>query len=204
MIANLFRSFGLVVLGFIVLGGCYPLCVMAIGYIFFPNQVEGSLLYIDNRKRGSLLIAQAFHGSDYLIPRPSVAGERGYNGEVSSGSQMVVGSEKMKKNLEKRVAEYRIFNQVLNDIHVPVDAVTTSASGLDPHISLENALLQARRIARARNISERQVRNIIRDESTRSLLDRLGKRHINVLECNRAIEQFARYTHLQTENKLRD
>ncbi len=186
----LWRSFGIALGGTVLLGGLYPFFMMVIGNFFFPYTSQGSFLIFDNQKRGSEWIAQSFTEESYLTSRPSAAF---YNAAASAGSTLSPASLTFKEELAQRAVDYRHVNKVPAEILIPIDAVTTSGSGLDPEISLKNALLQATRIANARGLSERQVRNIIIDHSSRTLSDRLFQRRVNVLECNMAIEQFHRY-----------
>lgn len=187
---GLFRSVGIMLVGMCVFGGLYPLLMMGIGRLLFSYKTQGSLVVEEDETKGSLLIAQPFTERRYLFPRPSAAGEFGYDASASSGSNLAVSSLQWMKLIQARCREYRTVNQIPDQIPIPIDAVTASGSGLDPDISLKNALLQAKRIARERHISERQLRSIIREKSIRSPLDRLGQRRINVLECNMAIDQF--------------
>lgn len=190
MIVRILRPLLLIVLGTVLLGGVYPLCVAGLGRLIFPYEAKGSLLEFDDLKRGSRLIGQSFTSDGYLHPRPSAAE---YNGADSAGSNLSFVEKDFRTLLEKRASAYKQLNKIPEETQVPIDAVTASGSGLDPEISLENALLQAPRIAKARKLSERQVRAIIRDIASRSLLEKLTLRRVNVLECNMAIEQFHRY-----------
>src|SRR5579885_2480746 len=155
------RSLLAVCLGIIIFGGAYPLFLAGIGRLFFPYAAEGSFLKVEGKKVGSELIAQSFTEKAFLVPRPSAAGPEGYDAANSSGSNLRFASRELTTSIEQRLQAYRLFNEVPASQPIPIDAVTTSASGLDPDISLDNALLQARRIASTRGISEKQIRAII-------------------------------------------
>lgn len=204
MLGLFWRSLSAVVLGTVIMGVIYPLLLSGIGLLFFSYEAKGSLILQNGKQLGSDLIGQTFSDPSYLAPRPSAAGPRGYDATASSGSNLTPESKRFKDLVRERAAAYRIFNKVPPDTLVPVDAVTASGSGLDPEISLENALLQAKRIATVRDISEKQVRNIIRDHSVRSIFDRLGERSVNVLECNLAIDSFTRNIKFEGEQLLKE
>ncbi len=191
---NALRSLGIVLIGMCVFGGLYPLLLVGIGRLVFPFTSQGSLIVEEGEKKGSALIAQPFTDSGYLFPRPSAAGEFGYDGGASSGSNLAITSLEWMRLVKARSSEYRLINQIPPEMQIPIDAVTASGSGLDPEISLENALLQAKRVASTRHISERQVRSIIREKSIHSPFDRLSQRRVNVLECNMAIDRFHQFT----------
>jgi K+-transporting ATPase ATPase C chain len=133
-----------------LLCGTYPLAVWALAQGLFPWQANGSLLvHKGGAVAGSALLAQDFNGPAYFHPRPSAAG-KGYDAAGSGGSNLGPTSRKLVDTVKKRIADYRLENGLEPAIPIPADAVTASASGLDPHISVKNALLQARRVAKAR------------------------------------------------------
>lgn len=133
----------------VILCGFYPLLVWVLAQGLFPDKANGSLVREKQMIRGSRLIAQGFSHPKYFHPRPSAAGQ-GYDGLSSGGSNLGPLSRKLNDALKERLARYRAENKLSPDILVPADAVTASGSGLDPHISLKNALLQAHRVAAAR------------------------------------------------------
>jgi K+-transporting ATPase ATPase C chain len=137
----------------VILCGIYPLLVWVLAQGLFPAKANGSLVMGNGKILGSSLISQGFTAPKHFHPRPSAAGQ-GYDATSSGGSNLGPTSKKLVETVRQRVDEYRSENNLPPDALVPIDAVTASASGLDPHISLNNALLQAARVARARGLSE--------------------------------------------------
>lgn len=163
--------------------GLYPLVVWGITQGAFPRQANGSLVEVNGKMIGSALLAQGFSSPAYFHPRPSAAGQR-YDAAGSSGTNLGPTSKKLAEDVEKRVADYRAENGLPADAPVPADAVTSSASGLDPHIGLENARLQAGRVAKARGVSREEVlRRVAARTEARSLM-MLGEPRVNVLLLN--------------------
>ena len=169
----------------LLLGVAYPLAVTGIGQAAFPTQANGSLVRdADGTVRGSALVGQAFAEARYLHPRPSAAGE-GYDASASSGSNL----GPLNPDLKTRVAENAAAIRAEDGSGViPADAVTTSASGLDPDISPAYARLQAARIARARGVDVEQVQGIIDRHTEQPLLGVIGQPRVNVLMTNRALD----------------
>ncbi len=171
-------------------GVVYPLVVAGLGRVAFGDKVEGSLVRRDGVVVGSRLIGQQFASEGYFHPRPSAAGQ-GYDAGASSGSNLGPGSDVLLDAVAQRVGAYREENGLGPDVPVPVDAVTASASGLDPHISVANARLQARRVATARGMDASVVLDLIaRHTDARPLLI-LGDPGVNVLELNLALDDWA-------------
>jgi K+-transporting ATPase ATPase C chain len=174
----------------IVCCGLYPLVVWSAAQLMFNDQANGSLIVDKNGTvRGSRLIAQNFTGEKYFHPRPSAAGANGYDASSSSGSNLGPISQKLNDAIKDRVAAYRKENGLKETDSVPADAVTASGSGLDPHISLRNAEVQTPRIAKARNLSEDKVRELIRQHTNQRDLGILGESGVNVLMLNLALDQ---------------
>lgn len=172
----------------VLLGGAYPLAVWAGGQALFSAQANGSLLTdADGTVRGSRLLAQSFTGDRYFHPRPSAAGT-GYDAAASSGSNLGPTSRKLADSIAANVATYRTTNGLAPDASVPADAVTASASGLDPHISPANARLQAARIARVRGLRLERVLTLIAAHTERRDGNVLGESGVNVLMLNRALD----------------
>ena len=173
----------------LLLGIIYPLVMNGIGELFFPIEAYGSLIHKENTVIGSSLIAQNFTKPEYFHPRPSYAGTSGFDAADSSGSNLGPTSEKLDATIKKRIKEYRIKNKLSPEITIPSDAVTASASGLDPHISLKNALLQAPRISEARNQSLKVIEALIQKHTLSRSLGLSGEPRVNVLELNLALDQ---------------
>ncbi len=169
----------------LILGVAYPLAVTGIAQGAFPAQANGSLVRNDQGQIvGSSLIGQPFAAAGYLHPRPSAAGD-GYNAAGSSGSNL----GPLNEDLKTRVAESAVAIRIEDGAGtIPADAVTTSASGLDPDISPAYARLQAGRIARARGVSVEEVQKVIDRHTEGALLGFIGQPHVNVLMTNRAID----------------
>jgi potassium-transporting ATPase KdpC subunit len=180
----------------VILCGIYPLAVWVMARGFFPAKANGSLITVSGKIVGSSLISQGFTGLKYFHPRPSAAG-RGYDAASSGGSNLGPLSKKLIDEVRRRVVDYRTENNLASDVPVPADAVTASASGLDPHISLKNALLQAPRVARARGLSETTVRKQVEAATEGFFLGILGEPQVNVLLLNLTLDENDRTDHGQ-------
>jgi K+-transporting ATPase ATPase C chain len=173
----------------VLLCGVYPLAVWAGAQAFFPSQANGSLLTdATGAIRGSSLLAQSFTSDKYFQPRPSAAGT-GYDATNSSGTNFGPTSQKLADSIKANVAAYRTANHLAPDAPVPADAVTASASGLDPHISPANARLQAARVADARHLSLDQVIALVSAQTHNRDLGIFGEPTVNVLLLNRALDE---------------
>jgi K+-transporting ATPase ATPase C chain len=188
-------------------GLVFPLVMTAVAQAIFPDKANGSLVSVNGKVVGSALIAQRFVSDKYFHPRPSLAGS-GYAGEASSGSNLGPTSKKLFEGIAddpktkdvdesfagvKQLAEsYRHENGLVADALVPVDAVTRSGSGLDPDISLENARLQAPRIAKARQMPVVTLLNEIDRRKTDRQIGLLGEPRVNVLLLNLHLDSLAR------------
>lgn len=169
--------------------GLYPLAVTAISQTLFKEKANGSLITDrDGVVRGSSHIGQNFSGEGYFHPRPSAAGAHGYDASSSGGSNLGPTSRKLADQIKERIATYRRENHLPPDQPVPADAVTASGSGLDPHISTANALLQVERVARARKLPQDQVKALISANTDGEDLGLLGNDGVNVLELNLALD----------------
>ncbi len=171
----------------VILCGFYPGVVWALAHALFPFRADGSLIVRQGEIRGSNLIAQRFAGAGYFHPRPSAAGN-GWDAGRSGGSNLGPLSRDLAESVRRRVADFRRENGLPDGALVPADAVTASASGLDPHISLENAVLQASRVARARGLAETAVRKLIEERAEGRSLGVLGEPRVNVLALNLALD----------------
>ena len=172
----------------IILCGIYPLIVYGAGQLFFPNKANGSLIEGKDRKLvGSELLGQMFSGEKYFHPRPSAAGT-GYDAANSSGTNLGPTSQKLKDAVKAAVEQYRKENNLTPDVLIPADAVTSSGSGLDPHISVRNAQLQTGRVAKARSLDENDVRAMIEKFTDGRQFGILGEPGVNVLKLNLALD----------------
>ena len=191
---NLFAEFGRSIVATIffavILCGVYPLIVFGAAQIFFPHQANGSLL-VDKPGaiRGSELLAQNFTGAQYFHPRPSAAGANGFDATSSGGSNLGPTSSNLVATITQRIADYRTQNNLTTNALVPADAVTASGSGLDPHISIQNAELQAPRVAKVRNLPLEKVQSLVRVNTDAADLGILGESGVNVLALNLALDQ---------------
>ena len=171
----------------VILCGLYPLIVFGVSQMLFPHQANGSLLVDKSGVRGSALLAQNFTGAKYFHPRPSAAGANGFDATSSSGSNLGPTSSNLVANITQNIAAYRSDNGLATNAVVPADAVTASASGLDPHISVANAELQISRVAKARGISEDRVRALVKQNTTDRDLGVFGEPRVNVMTLNFAL-----------------
>ncbi len=171
----------------VICGLAYPLVVTAVAQLGWKDTANGSLIERNGVVVGSELIGQPFTSAEYFHPRPSAAGD-GYDGAASSGSNFGPTNEEFLATVADRVAAYRSENGLGPTELVPVDAVTASASGLDPHISVRNAELQAPRVASTRGLELDQVLALIDDHTTQRPLGILGDPGVNVLELNLALD----------------
>ena len=171
----------------LVTGFAYPLVVTGVAQVVFPRRADGSLVERRGQIVGSRLIGQAFAGDRYFHPRPSAAGD-GYDAMASSASNLGPTNPALLRAVRQRVREYRRENGLAPGQVVPVDAVTASASGLDPDISVANARLQAARVARARGLPVAEVQSLISRHTSGRSLGFLGEPVVNVLELNLALD----------------
>ncbi len=172
----------------VVCCGVYPLVVFGIAQLLFHDQANGSLIVAkDGSVRGSRLLGQQFTTDKYFHSRPSAAGS-GYAAANSSGSNLGPTSKKLADAITQNLADYRAQNDLTTNAPVPADAVTASASGLDPHISLRNAELQTPRIAKARGMSVEKVSALILANTDAADLGIFGEPGVNVLQLNLALE----------------
>ncbi|HEX9855414.1 MAG TPA: K(+)-transporting ATPase subunit C [Acidimicrobiia bacterium] len=175
-------------LAFTILTGlAYPLLVTGVAQVGLGHDADGSLIDDDAGLVGSGLLGQVFSEPQYFHSRPSAAGG-GYDGSASSGSNLGPSSPELLDSVAERVSEYRSVNGLGAGVLVPIDAVTASASGLDPHISSSNATLQAARVAEARRLDVEVVLDLIRRNTDSRGLGLLGEPGVNVLRLNLALD----------------
>jgi K+-transporting ATPase ATPase C chain len=190
---NLFAEFGRSMVATIffavILCGVYPLVVFGAGKLFFPHQANGSLLVDKSGAiRGSALLAQNFTGAQYFHPRPSAAGANGFDATSSSGSNLGPTSTNLFSAIAQRILDYRAENNLATNAPVPADAVTASGSGLDPHISVANAEIQIPRVAKARDLAEDRVRELVKQNTSGRDLGLFGEPRVNVMTLNFALD----------------
>ena len=171
----------------ILTGVAYPLAVTGIAQLLFPHQANGSLIYKDGKPIGSSLIGQPFDEPKYFWGRPSATAPFPYNAAASSGSNLGPTNPALPEAVKTRVAALKAADPG-NDTPVPVDLVTASGSGLDPHISSASAEYQVRRVARARGRDEAFVRTLVSQHTEGRQLGMLGERRVNVLALNLALD----------------
>lgn len=175
----------------VVCCGLYPLIVFGLGQSLFHEKANGSLIVdAHGLVKGSRLIGQQFTGEKYFHSRPSAAGN-GYDSTSSGGSNLGPTSQKLRDSIAQNISDYRSQNGLSTNAPVPADAVTASGSGLDPHISPENAECQAPRVAKARGLALDKVRALIGQYTDKADFGVLGEPGVNVLELNLALDATA-------------
>jgi K+-transporting ATPase ATPase C chain len=177
----------LLVLLTVLTGIVYPLAVTVIARLLFPDQATGSLVHRGGQSIGSALIGQSFADPGHFWGRPSATTPQPYNGTASTGSNLGPLNPALTDAIKARIAALRAADPG-NSVPVPVDLVTASASGLDPHISVAAAAYQAARVARARGLAVERVQALIATHTEGSLLGVIGEPRVNVLELNLALD----------------
>jgi K+-transporting ATPase ATPase C chain len=187
MMVQLRSALILLMLFTILTGVAYPFLVTGIAQGLFPSRVNGSLIVKDGKAVGSALIGQPFDDPHYFWGRPSATAPFPYNAASSSGSNLGLTNEALRKAVKERIEALRAADSN-NPAPIPVDLVTASGSGLDPHISPAGALYQVRRVARARGLDEAVVRRLVEAQIEPRLLGVLGEPRVNVLQLNLVLD----------------
>ena len=182
---NLITSVLMTLVTTVLLGLIYPLVVTGLAQLFFRDKANGQLIRQDGRIVGSRLLGQPFSGPQYFHPRPSAAGS-GYDAGSSSGSNLGPTNQKLLERVKSDVAALQAENP---GKPVPIDLVTTSASGLDPHITPAGAEFQIPRVAKARGIPQDELRKLVAEHTAGRQFELLGEARVNVLELNLALDR---------------
>lgn len=175
----------------VLTGLVYPLTVTGLAQVFFPDQANGSLVIREGRVIGSRLIGQYFDKPEYFWSRPSATAPFPYNAAASAGSNLGPTNPALIEAVKARVAALRAADPG-NDSPIPVDLVTASGSGLDPHISPAAALYQTKRVARARGLDEAIVQTLVAEHTEERQFKVLGERRVNVSQLNLALDRVSR------------
>ena len=196
MRAQLLAALRTVAVFTLLVGLAYPLVVTGLAQVAFKDKADGSLVHRDGQVVGSSLLGQTFTSADYFQGRPSAAGDAAAgsaktadkSAAASGASNLGPTNKELLDTVAERIAAYRKANDLPATTEVPVDAVTASGSGVDPEISIDNARLQAPRVARERGMSADDVLALVRDHTERRDLGILGEEGVNVLELNLALD----------------
>ncbi|MBF0283657.1 MAG: potassium-transporting ATPase subunit KdpC [Magnetococcales bacterium] len=172
----------------VLTGGAYPALVTGLAQLLFPDQVGGSLLKVQGKTVGSALVGQPFSDPRYFWGRPSATSPMPYHAAASSGSNQGPLNPALEEAVKQRIALFK-GSDPQQTAPIPVELVTASASGLDPHISPAAAAWQLPRVARARGLSERAVANLVARHTEERTFGVLGEPRVNVLALNLALEQ---------------
>jgi len=188
ILRELKNSFIISVVLLVICCGIYPLVVFGAAQLLFPAKANGSLVLDQDRKPiASTLLGQEFAADKYFNPRPSAAGN-GYDSTSSGGSNLGPTSQSLHDSVKQRIADYRKANNLPDSQPVPADAVEASASGLDPHISVKNALLQLPRVAKTRGMTEDDLKILVNRYTDGRDFGILGEPGVNIVKLNLALD----------------
>jgi K+-transporting ATPase ATPase C chain len=189
MMRILRQALACIVVFTVITGVIYPLIVTGFAQLVFPHQANGSMLVNNGKTVGSSLIGQSFSSPKYFWARPSATSPIPYNAANSSGSNLGPLNPALRQNVEARVKLLQNADPE-NKNPIPVDLVTASASGLDPHISIAAALYQIPRVARLRGIPREKVAEIVRENTQNRFMGIIGEPVVNVLQLNMALDRY--------------
>lgn len=178
------QSFVFVLIMTVVTGLIYPLFSTALAQIFFPNQANGSIIEVDGKPVASELIGQQFTSEKYFWSRPSTTAPHPYNGSSSAASNKTPAGEEIDKIIAERVEIIKNNHPEMKDKKIPVDLVTASASGLDPHITPAAAFYQVSRIAKISGINENNLNKLVEANIEKRFLGLFGEARVNVVKLN--------------------
>lgn len=182
------RALMLLLVMTVLTGIAYPLVVTGLSKVIFPQQAKGSLIYKDGKPVGSVLIGQNFSDARYFYSRPSAAGKDGYDAANSSGSNLGPTNQAFLDSVAKQAEKVRTDDGLSSNAPIPGDLITASASGLDPHISPDAAGIQVVRVAKARNLGEQKVHDLVAQYTEGRQFGVLGEPRVNVLRLNMALD----------------
>ncbi|MGY3804114.1 potassium-transporting ATPase subunit KdpC [Pigmentibacter ruber] len=188
MLRIIYNTFMISILFYIVIGVIYPSSIYLIGNVLFEKKANGSIVYLNSKPIGSKLIGQNFTSDKYFWGRPSAAGEKGYDALSSGASNYAFYNEKLLKRINDQVIFIKQKNLLPDSQEIPSNLIMASASGLDPHITVDSAKLQIKRIALARNISEEKVNDLINRNTEKPYLTFMGQELVNVLQLNVSLD----------------
>lgn len=183
-------SLGLILVGFFIAGMLYATASVSVAQLLFPEQANGSLIKLDDRIVGSSLVGQNFVSEQYFHGRPSAVS---YNVDGMAGSNLAISNLDLQKQIKERTVQFAQKNHITEQ-HVPNEMVTASGSGIDPDISPESALLQVKRVAQQRHLSEQRVRDLVQQQIQPAQFGVYGQARVNVLQLNLALDQLSSTT----------
>src|SRR5690242_19475447 len=183
-------------------GILYPVAMVGLAHLFFPKQAEGSLILRDGRPVGSALLGQNFASSRYFHPRPSAAGDKGYDAASSGGPNPGPTSKELIDTVRARASTLREHEPGINPGGIPVDLVTASGSGLDPEVTPAAAMVQVPRVAKVRGLGEEAVRTLVSNHTRQRTMGVLGEPGVNVLELNLALDKLGAGEHSKSPDEV--